>query len=81
MQWPTYLPHPTAYQIKPVDELIDDGERLDALFCHEQMLAYVYTPVIKIYLDRMLQDLAQVPTHPSTGINVFISKVPRRRLG
>lgn len=60
MSWPDDLPRPTAYRIRPVDDLEEDGEPLDALFCHEQMLVYIHTPVIKLYLDRMLDDLAMV---------------------
>lgn len=70
MDWPKQLPPPSAYRIHPVDDLIDDGIPLDALFYHDERLVYVHTPIIKSYLDRMLEDLARVPEdqpHRSVG--------------
>ncbi len=60
MNWPNDLPLPSAYQIRPVDDLREGDQPLDAMFCHEEQVVYIYTPVIKIYLDRMLTDLAGI---------------------
>lgn len=60
MPWPKNQPPPTSYRIEPVDNLVDNGEPLDALFCHDELLVYVHRPIIKLYLDRMLEDLARV---------------------
>ncbi len=59
MTWPNDLPQPSAYKIQPVDDLTDNGEPLDALFSHDEMLVYVHTPIVKRYLDKMLEDLAR----------------------
>jgi len=65
MTWPKELPLPAAYRIQPVDDLEENGEPLDAMFSHDERVVYVHTPIIKRYLDQMLEDLARA-SQPAT---------------